>query len=160
MPAKQYDGRIATAELIAAQSIHIAWGTGNPAWDANPEPEPIDAAALVAEVGRRTATQVGFVLPDPAGSIETPQGNFTLSAVPTRWLYIRAAFAYTDAADKRIREIAIFLGTETIAGLPPGQRYFTPAEIARPGRLYLLDRSQNFQRDGAVRPAFEYILPF
>ena len=160
MPTKQLAGRIAKAMLVAAQPIHIAWGTGLPAWDANPDPEPTNATALVNEIGRRTATQVGFVTPDEAGTIETPQGNFTLSETPTRYLYVRVVFAFDDAPDAHIRELGIFIGSEPIVGLPAGQRYFTPAQIANPGKLDLLDRSQNFQRNGAVRPAFEYILPF
>lgn len=160
MPAKQHAGRIATAALIAAQPIHIAWGTGLPAWDAAPEAEPVAATGLVAEVGRRTATQVGYVIPDDAGTIETPQGNFTLSQEPTRWLYIRVVFGFDDAPTAHIREIGVFIGTETAAGLPVGQRYFTPAQIADGGHCYLIDRAQNFERSGSVRAAFEYVLPF
>lgn len=160
MPAKQTDGRIAVAELVATQPIHVAWGTGNPAWDITPEPEPNNATVLVAEVGRRMATQVAFVNPDPTGAIETPQGNFSLSATPTRHLYVRVAFAFNEASDARIRELGVFIGTTVQAGLPAGQRYFTPTQIVNPGRLYLLDRSQNFQRNGSVRPSFEYVLPF
>ena len=160
MPAKQIDGRIALAELVAAQSIYVAWGTGNPAWDATPDPEPVDATALVAEIGRRVATQVSFVVPDDNGTIETPQGNFTLSIPPTRHLYVRVLFSFGDAPAAHIREIGVFMGTTLQAGLPAGQHYFAPADILDPGRLYLLDRSQNFQRNGAVRPAFEYVFPF
>jgi hypothetical protein len=160
MPAKQLDGRIAQAELIAAQPIYLAWGTGNPAWDELPEPEPVDVTALVAEIGRRLATQVGYVLPDPGGAIETPQGNFALSVEPTRYLYVRTVFGFDDAPDAHIRELGLFIGSVPVDGLPEGQRYFAPAEIAQSGRMLLLDRSQNFQRNGAVRPAFEYVMPF
>lgn len=160
MPAKQVDGRIAMCELIAAQPIYLALGTGDPAWDDTPEPEPVDATALVAEVGRRIATEVGFVLPDTNGSIETPQGNYTLSDTPTRYLYVRTVFAFEEAADAHVREIGMFVGSVPVEGLPAGQRYFTPDQIAQPGRLLILDRSQNFEGNGAVRPAFEYIMPF
>lgn len=160
MPAKQLDGRVAVAELVAAQPVHVAWGSGNAAWDTQAEPEPVNAAALVNEIGRRAATQVGFVEPDAAGTIETPQGNFRMSATPTRWLYVRVVFAFNEAPTARIRELGIFLGTELRADLPAGQRYFAPDEITKPGKLYLLDRSQMFDRNGAVRPAFEYVLPF
>lgn len=160
MPAKQLDGRVLTAQLVAEQPIHIAWGAGLAAWDDTPEPEPTNASALVNEIGRRTATEVGFVEPDAAGGIETPQGNFKPSATPTRWLYIRVVFAFDEAPAARIRELGVFVGTQLQAGLPAGQRYFEPADIAQPGKLYLLDRSQQFDRSGAVRPAFEYILPF
>ncbi|WP_068634902.1 hypothetical protein [Thauera butanivorans] len=160
MPARQLDGRIAQAELIAAQPIMLAWGTGADEWDDAPEPEPTDNIALVAEVGRRLATQVGYVLADPAGAIETPQGNYTLSATPTRNLYVRVTFGFEEAADLRIRELALFIGTVVMEGLPDGQRYFTPDQISDPGRCLLLDRSQNFLRNGSVRPAFEYVIPF
>lgn len=160
MPAKQLDGRVLLAQLVSGQPIHVAWGEGLAAWDAAPEPEPVNASALLAEIGRRTATEVGFVEPDPNGPIETPQGNFKPSATPTRWLYIRVVFAFDEAPAARIRELGVFIGTQLQAGLPAGQRYFTPDQIANPGKLYLLDRSQQFDRNGAVRPAFEYVLPF
>ena len=160
MPAKQLDGRIGLAELVAAKPIYIAWGAGDAAWDTVPQPEPVDGTGLVAEIGRRLATQVGYVLPAPAGEIETPQGNYTISAQPTRYLYIRTVFAFDDAPTAHIRELAVFYGSVPVGGLPDGQRYFVPAQIADPGRLLLLDRSQNFERNGAVRPSFEYVLPF
>ncbi len=160
MPAKQLDGRIAQAELVAAQPIHIAWGTGDAAWDQTPEPEPINASALVNELGRRQATQVAFVNPDPAGTIETPQGNFSLSAAPTRYLYVRVVFAFDEEPTAQIRELGVFIGCETDPALPAGQEYFTPDQVTIPGKLYLLDRSQNFPRNGSVRPAFEYVFPF
>lgn len=160
MPAKQLDGRILNAELIAALPIHVAWGTGNPAWDTTPETEPDNTTALVAEVGRRQATQVAFVNEDANGAIETPQGNFTLSETPTRHIYVRVIFAFDEAASDHIRELGVFVGTQTSPGLPAGQRYFTPDQIVNRGRMYLLDRSQSFERNGSVRPAFEYVFPF
>lgn len=160
MPAKQLDGRVMTAQWLSQQPLYLAWGAGRAEWDAAPEPEPVDATALVAEIGRRVVTQVGFVLPDDAGLIEMPQGKYTLSAAPTRWLYVRTVFAFDEAPAAQIREVALFAGTQVAAGLPPGQRYFTPAQVTTPGKIFLLDRSQNFMRNGAVRSAFEYVLPF
>lgn len=157
MPAKQHAGKTQTATLIAALPIHIAWGRGLPAWDAAPEPEPVSAVALVDEIGRRTA-EVQYVLPDASGSIETPQGNYKLVAEPTRYLLVRAVFGFGEGADQRIREIGVFVGSQPVAGLPAGQRYFLQEDIATPGALHLLDRSQRFDRNGAVRPAFEYVL--
>ena len=51
----------ALAAALASQTLHFAWGTGDAAWDTAPVPEPIDATALVNEVGRRLVTQVQFV---------------------------------------------------------------------------------------------------
>lgn len=160
MPSKQLDGRVLTAEWLSQQPLHLAWGAGLPAWDAVPSAEPVDATALEAELGRRTVTEVGFVVPDELGQIETPQGNYVLSDEPTRWLYVRTVFAFDEEPEARIRELGLFVGTQVQAGLPAGQRYFTPAQVTNPGRLYLLDRGQNLLRNGNVRAAFEYVLPF
>lgn len=161
MAVLQDDGRIALAMAVAAQPIHLAWGRGNPAWDVTPEPEPTDAHTLVDEVGRRLVTFVGYAQPDLAGEIELPSGDlYTVVAGPTQWLYVRTVFNFADAEGETLREIGIFVGAQPIAGLPPGQRYFTPAQIATTGRLYTLDRLAGFTRNGAVRQTFEYVLPF
>lgn len=161
MATLQDDGRTALAMAMAAQPVHLAWGRGLPAWDAMPEPEPSNASTLVDEVGRRMATFVGYVQPDHAGEIELPSGSkYTVVAGPTRWLYVRTVFNFEDAAGETIRELGIFFGGQPMAGLPPGQRYFTPAQVAQPGRLYTLERVPAFPRNGAVRQTFEYVLPF
>lgn len=160
MAVLQDSGRIALAAALASLPIHFAWGRGNPAWDANPDPEPTNATALVDEIARRTATAVGYVLPDPAGEIETVDGNYTASAVPTEWVHVRTQYNYGDAAGETIRELGLFLGTVTDPALPAGQRYFTPAEIVNPGLLYTLERIPFFVRNPTVRQVFEYVMPF
>lgn len=161
MATLQDDGRIALAMAMAAQPVHLAWGRGLPTWDAVAEPEPSNATALVDEVGRRLATFVGYVEPDAAGEVELPSGSkYKVVAGPTRWLYVRVVFNFEDADGETIRELGITFGATPVAGLPAGQRYFTPAQIAQPGRLYTLERVPAFTRNGAVRQTFEYVLPF
>ncbi|MET1080308.1 MAG: hypothetical protein ABWY06_20030 [Pseudomonas sp.] len=162
MATLQDDGRVGECALFVGLPIHIAWGTGLPAWDTTPEPEPTSANTLVAEVGRRTATQVQFVVPDAAGAIELPGGaKYRASATPTKWAHVRVVFDFNDAAGTTIREVGVFFGTVTAAGLPAGQRYFTPAQITNPGRLKVLHRLQNkIPREAGVRQTFEYVLPF
>lgn len=162
MAALQDDGRIGECAIFIGLPIHVAWGRGNPAWDNAPEPEPTTAVALVDEVGRRTATQVQFVIPDVAGEIELPGGaKYKASAVPTKWAHVRVVFDYEDADDEVLREVAVFFGSVPIAGLPAGQRYFTPAQIAAGGRMKVLQRLQNkLVREAGVRQTFEYVLPF
>lgn len=160
MAVLQDIGRIALARAVALQPIHLAWGRGLVAWNEDPQPEPTNATALVGEIGRRTATHVGFVLPDPNGEIEMVAGNYTASAEPTQWVHVRVTFDFADAAGEKLRELGIFLGTQPRAGLPPGQRYFLPADIADPGQLYCLERIDAAPRNGAVRQVFEYVLPF
>ena len=161
MAVLQDAGRTALAIAVASQPIHLAWGHGDAAWDAAPAPEPSNATALVAEVGRRLATFVGYCEPDPAGEIELPGGSkFTVVPGPTRFVYVRFVFNFEDAAGETLRELGVFLGAVPVGGLPAGQRYFTAAQVAQPGRLYTLERIPKLTRNGAVRQTFEYVLPF
>ena len=158
MSARQIDGRIGIAELIAAQTLTLAWGRGLPAWDAVPQPEPTDATGLIDEVGRRLVTQAGFVFEDSAaGLIETADGRkWTLSATPTRTLYTRTVFRYDEAPGETIREFGLFFGTTFTPGLPAGQRYFLPAQVVHGGRLlskthlptkHICDGIQNYSQE-------------
>jgi hypothetical protein len=160
MATLQDRGRISLARAIAQLPIHLAWGSGLPAWDAAPEPEPSNATALVNEIGRRTATQIGYAVPDEAGSIELVSGRYSIAPEPTQWVYVRFTFDFADAAGETIRELGIFTSTVLAAGLPAGQRYFTPAQVSSLGDLYALERIPHFVRNGAVRQFFEYVLPF
>lgn len=58
----------AIAMSVKAQPIHLAWGSGNATWDTTPQPESIDSAALLSEIGRRAATYVAYCEPDVAGA--------------------------------------------------------------------------------------------
>lgn len=161
MATLQDEGRTALASAMAAMPVHLAWGRGLGSWDTTPEPEPTSASALVDEVGRRLATFVGYVQPDEAGEIELPSGSkYTVVAGPTRWLYVRVVFNFEDADGETIRELGVVFGSQPVAGLPAGQRYFTPDQIADAGHLYALERVSPFVRNGAVRQTFEYVLPF
>lgn len=161
----QDDGRFAQAMAIAAQPIYLAWGNGNPAWDAllptDPARQtPSNATALVAECGRRLATNVGFAQPDANGLIELASGKYTEVAGPTPYVYLRFVFDYADAANQTLRERAIFVGGQTAAGLPAGQRYFVPGQVATLGRCYAMVRVAPFVRDPSVRMVYETVLPF
>lgn len=153
-------GRAAAAAAIKAQSIHMAWGSGDPGWDVTPVPEPADSTALVNEVGRRRVTQTLFCLPDPEGELVVPTGRFTASAEPTKYLYLRFAFDFTDASASTIREIAVFSGTVAQPSVPPGQDYLTPAEIDDPGLMVVLERIPALIRSASVRQQFEYVIQF
>ena len=43
-------GRVAMAQSVKAQPIHLAWGSGSAAWDTTPVPESITATALLAGI--------------------------------------------------------------------------------------------------------------
>lgn len=162
-------GRTAMAMAIVAQQIHFAWGVGEESWDATPVPESVGAIALTNEIGRRLATSAQYVYPDASGDIIVPvfndtEGNtverrFTVSDDPTGHIYMRFNFDFGDAPASVIREVAIFIGTVVLAGLPSGQKYFVPAEIADPGTMLALEHLAGaIQRSPTSRQSFEFVL--
>lgn len=153
-------GRAAMAASIKAQAIHLAWGSGDEAWDSVPVPEPVTATALVAEVGRRRVTQAQFCTPDPQGEIRVPEGRFAPSDEPTNHLFLRFLFDYLDSPDATIREIAVFIGTEVSPSVPAGQDYVTADKVASPGQLLTLERIGRINRSSTVRQQFEQVIQF
>lgn len=153
-------GREIIAESIAARPIHLAWGTGDGSW-ITPPSEPSSATALLNEVGRRLPTSVGYVVPDVAGTIILPSGNrYTVSGSPTNHLYLKFNFDYADAPSSVIRETAVFVGSTMISGLPGGQKYFLPAEVATPGKLMRLQYAAPIYRSPETQANFDIVISF
>jgi len=140
--------------------IHLAWGFGDPDWDVSPVPESIDDYTLVAEIGRRVTSQVRFCTPDPDGEIVVPTGRFRESIDPQRHIFLRFNFDFFDAPDATIREVGVFVGTQTQEDLPPGQTYFEPGDITDPGILLVIERVPRFDRSASVRQSFEFVITF
>ena len=167
-------GRAGMAEALAAMPLHFAWGSGDPAWDADPDQQHlkqslVNAVALNNELGRRAVTAVGYVTPDDDGEITIPVGRlpsgevevarYTAVLEPTPYLYLRVNFDFADASDQIIREVSVFLNTKLKDDLPPGQKYFTPADLESPGRLLAIQRMDpSIARSPAVRQTFDFVL--
>lgn len=154
-------GRVAVANAVSKRPLHLAWGTGDGAW-VTPPAEDTDAVALMAEVGRRTATQWAFVVPDAAGEIDVSTGKFSLSPgnAPTNHLFIETNFDFADAAGVAIRELAVFSDTTLVAGLPSGQRYFAPAEVDDPGIMLYTENITPIFRSPATQENFRVVITF
>jgi hypothetical protein len=151
-------GRTAMAIALRERPLHLAWGTGDPAWDASPIPESLDATTLTNELGRVAASVIGYAVPDPIGLIEVPTGFFTWSDDPTNHIYLRFDFGFADEADQVIREAGLYIDSVIQGGLPEGQRYFTPAEVSAPGRLVALEHFPAIIRSPLRREQFEFVL--
>ncbi len=165
-------GRAAIALSISERPLHIAWGSGDTSWDNSGAslPSLLNATSLVNEIGRRTPGIIGFVEPDEAGDIVIPisaggedaiqEARYRSVKGPTPFLYVRANYNYSDASNAIIREMGVFLNTKFIEGLPPGQQYFLPTDIADPGLLLaaqiILPR---INRSPSVRQTVEFVLP-
>lgn len=140
-------GQIAPGATVQAQVVY-----GTPQLSS-------EESALVNEVGRRIASSVEFVVPDDNGNINTPGGQrWTISTTPTRYLYCSVLFDYLEAADQTIREVGIFVDSTRAAGVPEGQLYLTPDQVAEPGYLLLLDRFAGKVRSPSERQGFSYVL--
>lgn len=155
-------GRAAKAMAVKALPIHLAWGTGDPAWDVLPEPPPeeVGASSLLNEVGRRKVTQALYCVPSTTGELIVPNGRFTVSNTPTRFLYLRFVFDFEDAAGVAIREQAVFLGTQAKATVPAGRQYLQPDDVADPGLMFVLERNSVLNRDPEVRQQFGFVIQF
>lgn len=161
-------GHVAIAELIKAQPLHVAWGPGDGSW-VTPPAEDINDTSLVAELGRRTAGSVVYVEPftgtpddeDPTYINVPGKGYFVVSDVPTKYLLVMAQFQFSEEPTATIRQTGVFMDTQVIAGLPPGQRYFTPDQIESPGRmLQLQNLPEPIPRDSEYRTRFTHLLEF
>jgi hypothetical protein len=155
-------GRSGLAQAVAdkADVIYLALGEGDPDWDVTPEEATVNETALVAELGRRLLTSVLFVVPDLAGEILTPSGTYSVSETPTPYLLFRFVFDLTDSPNAVIREVGMFIDSTVVAGLPAGQRYFSPAEVDDQGILLAVERFTAFTRSADVRQIFQFVLPF
>lgn len=153
-------GRTALAKSLAALPAHFAWGRGDGVWNAPPT-VPTDRTTLLAEVGRRLATTVSYVLPSSVAEMEAApaaeKDNFVTmeegviykkSPQPTPWLYLRAEFSTEDALGDDIRECGLFFGTVAKEGVPPGQRYLKPEQVQDAGFMYHLTYRSKLTREG------------
>lgn len=149
-------GRAAIIQSLKEQPIHLAWGPGDPDWDTTPELPNVSTTALINEIGRRAVSQVNYCLPDPDGEIDVATGRFTVSATPTKYLYMRFSYDFADAAGETIRQLGLFIGTQVKNTVPPGKMYLLPADIEDPGTLFLLEHTK-IERSDLLRQRFEFV---
>jgi hypothetical protein len=153
-------GRAAMAQAVKSQTMHVAWGTGDAAWDSEPIPEDTTQETLTNEVGRRIVDKVLFCVPDEQGELEASNGRFSVSETPTRNLFIEVRYDFSDASQYTIREIGLFINGKTDEELPPGQQYFLPNQVIDPGILLLLEHEPAMIRSPAVREKFSFVITF
>lgn len=153
-------GRIAVAQYISEQPLHMAWGNGSTSWDVTPVLPNVDDTALVAEIGRLRATTIQFAVPSTTGTIDLPEGKFNISLTPTKFLLLNFEFAYTHAVGQDIREMAVFVGTTLKAGVPVDTAYLTPAQLASAGRMMVVERVAKFTRQANTKQKFTYVIQF
>ena len=143
----------ASAAITATATVTVRYRTGRAS-------EETGAQALMAEIGRRLVEERHFVEPDPEGEIVVPTGRFRVVAGPSNHLFLRVRFDFEDAAGTTVREQALFVGTELVPELPPGQRYVPPEAVMDPGILLVLQHAAPIVRHAATRETFEFVVTF
>jgi hypothetical protein len=152
-------GRAAFLEAIRQQDIHLAWGAGDVSWGSSPPAPSVSASALVSEIGRREVLAATFVVPDAEGDIEVPDGTFSTSPTPSRYLLLDFHFDFTDAESATVREVGVFVGTIRNVGVSPSKAYLLPGEIDEPGTLLLLENfGPGIVRSPGIRERFRYVV--
>jgi hypothetical protein len=152
-------GRSELVRSIFEQPIFMGWGKADGAWQ-EPQPESTDATNLQDPIGYRKATQVSYCEPDQDGEISVSSGSFSKSVSQTRHLYIQFKYDFDDAKAQTIREIGVFLNTQTQADLPDGQMYFDHSQVTDPGQMLLLENYRALFRDDGVRESFDFVVTF
>ncbi|WP_240939316.1 hypothetical protein [Diaphorobacter sp. HDW4A] len=114
------------------------------------------------EIGRRLATEVAYVVPatEIDGDIELPGKIFYKRvAEPSQFLFVRATFGFDDAVGESVREMGVFFGTQIAAGVPAGQRYLSPDQIADAGEIWSMEFRARMVRDGGTKGNEEIVIP-
>ena len=133
--------RVKIAQQLFEMPLHMALGLGGEGWGEAPPMPEYEATALVREIGRKSVFRKFYVEEDDAGEIVLPgERRFATSLTPTRHIYVQFLFDYGEGVGGAIRELGLFAGTVPKAGLPEGQMFFTPQDIADPGTLITLER--------------------
>ena len=70
------------------------------------------------------------------------------------------SFDFEDAASQVIQELGVMVGSEFLAELPEGQRYFTPDQITTEGILLVLEHTVPLVRTAATRETFTFVVTF
>jgi len=153
-------GHIEIAKLFKGKNYFLAWGTNpNGDWGKNPDPVNTSHTQLLNEIGRRKILVQEFVTPSPTGEIETTIGYFAISKTPTKYVYFRCNFSFTDAPDSNIAQFGLFSDT-----VPKDEfkelNYLTPAQIQDKGNLLALENCATIYRSESVKEVHEMILTF
>lgn len=143
--------RIAGGAIEGSATVQVTFRVEPPAENPN-------ATALVGELGRRKVLDKQWVLPDEAGDVWTHDGRFSVSTTPTNYLMCKASFEPDEAPTATIREYGLFGGTEVVAGLPPGQRYFPVAQVTNNGFPYAVRHVPAVTRNLGTRETFYFVI--
>ncbi len=156
--------RIAFARFLMEQTLFIAVGSGNPAWDSLPDPTPEEEPLRLAELAQESALEncIGvtrvrarsFMKADPNGDIILSDGSaWSVSISDTSTLRLEGRLDIADATGETVRETGVYLGTQISEAVPSGQMFIPLADVTSLGTLIQLHRFPPIVRDGTISQA-------
>lgn len=152
-------GRETSAALMLGENFFLGVGEGDPAWDGAPVAPLTSDRALVAPVGVTRLRDIQFVTPDANGSISMADGaKFSVSANPTKFVYMYFLLGLSDADGFTLREDGIFHGTTLDGAVPGGDMYIPDASVTDYGTLMQVDRFNSIVRDGTLEQKFSFVI--
>ncbi len=154
------DGRILLAQALIDRPAYFGIGAGSADWGTSEPPTAgLEQINMVTPIGYKLAHVVQFVRPDEAGDIVLTSGRYALSEQPTNHLNYRLRLEYGEVMQD-VREIHVYVDTQLVSGLPVGQRYFAPEDVAKTGRLLLAERRKPLFFDGTVGAEINLVVTF
>lgn len=133
--------------------------TSDDAWTDTPPSANAAHTKLYSEVGRRRALIKKYVVPDVNGSYQTPNGTWSESDTPTRYVYIQVGFALEDASNQTIYQMGLFVGTTPVAGYE-NANYLLPNQVSSQGTLFSLSNVAAIYRNASTREIREMVVTF
>lgn len=140
--------RMPTGAIAALADVRLVYTADIPAPDRT-------ATGLVSEIGRVRVISLDYILPiadvvEPDPITVTIDGSvFALVSTPTRTLYMQTTLAASDGVGAAISEFGMFAEASVDGALPPGQQFYSGAEITDPGSLMLLRHEVPAPHSGA-----------
>lgn len=155
-------GRNVLAQAILDMDLMLAVGAGDAGWDdavGAGDAELAQLTSLTDLIGVTRIRDKSFVTPDASGTIPMTDGSlYSLSDVPTRYVYLRFQLDLADASGVTLRESGVYVGTELSSSVPSGQMYIPAADVAEIGTMMQVSRFAPIVRDGSLSQIFSTIL--
>ena len=110
------------------------------------------------EIGRKAASSVSYVVADAGGTIITDGGTWSLSGTKTNHVVVQATFPVGEATGEDIMEFGVFIDVEKEVGVPGGQTYLEPADVADGGVMVLKQKAQAIDKDTVGELSRSFVL--
>ena len=150
---------VVVASALQGRAFWLGVGSGVAAWGDAPPAPSVTTTALENELGRLRARNTAMVMPDATGAISLPDlSRWSISATPTKYLYVNFVLEFNEIPTETLREAAIFIDTTAKADVPAGRNFVAAADIADAGEIFTIERFAPLARNGAIRHEFPYVI--